>query len=98
MSGVTWLCLIGVALAIAAIAMGYVSIGVFGLVLYPLLAWYDWRQFGSPPSEPHWWNRFGPPPPDGPSGGSKVPSVIRPRPDASSGAQALPLPDEDHPD
>jgi hypothetical protein len=94
MSGVTWLCVIGVALAIVAIVTGYISIGIFGLVLNPLLAWYDWREFGTPPSEPNWWNRFGPSPPDD-GGGSKVPATLRPRQNQPSGAQALPLPDED---
>jgi hypothetical protein len=94
MSGVTWLCVIGVAIAIVAIATGYISIGVFGLVLNPLLAWYDWHEFGTPPSEPRWWNRFGPSPPDD-GGGSKVPATLRPRPTEPSGAQALPPPDED---
>lgn len=64
MSEVTWLCLLACALAFMAIALGFVSIGVFALVLSPLLAWYDWRAFGDPPREPHWWNRFGPSPPD----------------------------------
>jgi hypothetical protein len=93
MSGVTWLCFIGVALAIVAVATGYTAVGTFGLVLNPLLAWYDWREFGTPPSELHWWNRFGPSPP-GDGGGSTVPAALRPGPREPSGAQALPLPDE----
>ncbi|MEY2452236.1 MAG: hypothetical protein QOD92_1810 [Acidimicrobiaceae bacterium] len=93
MSGVTWLCVIGVALATVTIATGYLSVGIFGLVLNPLIAWYDWREFGTPPSEPHWWNRFGPSPSDD-GGGPKVPASLQPRPNEPSGAQALPLPDE----
>jgi hypothetical protein len=94
MSEVTWLCLLACALAFMAIALGFVSIGVFALVLSPLLAWYDWRAFGDPPREPHWWNRFGPSPPDD-GRGSKVPGTLRPGPHEPSGTQALPLPAED---
>ena len=94
MSVVTWLCVLGIVLAFVAIALGYVSIGVFGLVLNPLLAWYDWREFGTPPNGPRWWNRVGPRPP-GDDGGSKVPAGLRPDPNAPAGSQALPLPDED---
>jgi hypothetical protein len=96
MSEVTWLCLLAGALAFVAITLGYASIGVLALVLSPLLAWYDWRAFGPPPTEQHWWNRFGPSPPgDTEGGGSRVPAGLRPRPNAPSGSQALPSPDED---
>jgi hypothetical protein len=94
MTEVTWLCLLAGALAFIAIALGFVSVGIIGLVLSPALAWYDWRAFGSPPDEPRWWSRFGPSPPDD-GGGSKVPATLRPRPNKPSDAQALPLPDEE---
>jgi hypothetical protein len=94
MSEVTWLCLLAGALAFIAIALGFVSVGVIGLVLSPVLAWYDWRAFGAPPDGPHWWNRFGPLPADDGGGGSKVPAGLRPRPTAPHGAEALPLPDD----
>ena len=96
MSAVTWLCELGFALALVAIALGYVSVGVFAVVLNPILAWYDWYEFGTPSDTHHWWNRFGPSPPDDPGGGgSKVPAGLPPHPNAPAGAQALPLPDED---
>ena len=94
MSTVTWLCVLGVVLAAVAIAYGYVSIGVVGVVFYPLLAWYDWRAFGEPPNGLHWWNRFGPRPPTDGGGLSAVPAPLRPRPSQPSDAEAKPLPDE----
>ena len=96
MSEVTWLCVSAAALAFVAIALGYVSIGAFALIVSPALAWYDWRAFGAPPDEPRWWSRFGPSPPDeGGEGGSNVPAGLRPQPSAPSGSRALSIPDED---
>ena len=96
MSAVTWMCAVCIALAFLAIALGYVSAGVIGVTLSSVLAWYDWRAFGIPPSDPHWWSRFGPRPPDD-GGGSNVPAPIGPGPNAPAGARALELPtiDED---
>ena len=62
MSSVSWLCLLGLVLAMIAVVTSYVAIGAMGLVMFPLFAWFDWRRFGVPPSggSPRWWWRFGP--------------------------------------
>jgi len=91
MSAVTWLCALCIALAFLAIALGYVTVGVMGVAGGALFAWYDWRAFGTPPVAAHWWNRFGPAPPDD-GGGSRVPAPVRRGPSGHGGAAALPLP------
>jgi hypothetical protein len=93
MSSVTWLCVIGVLLALVALVTSYVAIGAMGLVVFPFFAWFDWRRFGMPPSgsSPRWWWRFGPG--DG-GGGAKVPA-LRPRgPRQPAGSQEIPLPED----
>src|SRR3954447_829002 len=94
MSAVTWLCALCVVLAFVAMALGYVTVGMLGVVGGSLLAWYDWREFGTPPASQHWGNRFGPSPPDDGSGGSKVPASVRRGPAGPGASAALPLPDD----
>ena len=94
MSSVTWLCVVGLVLSAVALLTSYVAVGVFGVVLFPLFAWFDWHEFGTrpPDASPTWWRRFGPP--EGGSGGSKVPARPHGGPRQPSGAKALPLPED----
>ena len=64
MSSVTWLCVVGLVLTVVAPLTSYVAVGVMGLVMSPLFAWFDWHEFGAPPTgpSPRWWWRLGPTP------------------------------------
>jgi len=48
MSGVGWLCVIGLVLAFLCLFTGSVSAGAIGIVMFPLLGLFDWYEFGRP--------------------------------------------------
>jgi hypothetical protein len=49
MTGVTWLSFFAAVLSVIAIFLGYVAIGIGGLVFFPLAAWFDYRLTIVPP-------------------------------------------------